>query len=185
MRNLFSRTIPSIEEENAFFRSFLIGSGLLLLVVLAAVFFIRPTFTLAGAVSRGDSLIAIDFSHDPQHRVVISRPFTSSNGSPKPAVMSYGLANVAMAHSPTEYQHIALTTQQWQMVNHWRHAWCQTTPNLRKVASPSRESWYAVAFRCADSGLTETNVKLFTVPLDQMPDAVRTLLLQIANNRYQ
>jgi hypothetical protein len=184
MKNFFDRTTPSLQEENVRFRDFFIFISIFLAVILGTLFFVRPSFTLIGAVSRGGRVIAIDYSEDPQNRIIFSTPITYLNGITKPPDISYGLADVSKARSLTDYQHMSLNEQEWQFVDQWRQRWCQTAPKFRKIQPQSGEPFYTVALRCADSNLSDSNVKIFTVPVAQLPEAIRTIIGQVSNRRY-
>jgi hypothetical protein len=154
---------------------------ILVFLCVMVVLFAQPApppqpVSLEATISGGNRVIAIDASETPAYRWVVSTPTefyrvqtTGTTREHDPAFLSYGMTWSAPTRTPNPTIERALTDAEWQSVEQWRTAWCQSPPRLR--TSHPDPPFYQVALRCS-----EYRVVTFRLAPDELPLAIGRLL---------
>jgi hypothetical protein len=141
----------------------------------------KPQYRLEDAVTRGLSVIAIDYSLDPANRMVFqneSSAWVVNDGYvTEPPKVSFGPARVA-GRSSYEYTYTQFSPDQWHAVEQWRTDACQQLQS--RPPTTGATAVYSVAFRCG----SYTNIKIVRYTLDELPVTIQRLIHRASADRF-
>jgi hypothetical protein len=141
----------------------------------------KPQFRLEDAVTRGGSLVAVDYSGDSRNRIVFSTEHSAWRVNvgyeTQPPHASFGRARTIEAGA-YDYTRTSLSADQWHAIERWKDEACQRShpPPLDMGNHP----FYRVAFRCG----SYTNVKVVQYRLDDLPVTIQQLIHLVSGNRF-